>query len=57
VRERQTSRSHHPGTIQQAKLVRQVPAKTQKDDLAIIVLPIEQPGQLFSAFIAGSQFA
>jgi hypothetical protein len=42
VRECQTPLSHHLDKIPQAKLVAQVPANTQKDDLAIKVSPIEQ---------------
>src|SRR5471032_1263549 len=42
VRERQTTLNHHLDKIPQAKLVAQVPANTQKDDLAIKVSPIEQ---------------
>ena len=42
VRERQATLSHHLDKIPQAKLVAQVPANTQKDDLAIKVASSEQ---------------
>src|SRR6266702_3422122 len=42
VREGHPPLSHHLDKIPQAKLVAQVPANTQKDDLAIEMPPIEQ---------------